>query len=166
MTAWQLICRYIPPPTSDCHPIKVAYLSVSLNVSRWMINMYIQTGIRCQLCIDSDVTEDVTFKLKWWHSISGSLVRWHLLLSFCGVRQDKKNHTHTTLTKERTIPKVKSVTFVVIYLFIYFLVSTHPCQSWSLLIGLKPNLLLAFIVTQLKSLKTSQLLVNRAASCT
>lgn len=79
--SWFAVTFPPPPHTSDCHPIKVAYLSVSLNVSRWMINMYIQTGIRCQLCIDSDVTEDVTFKLKWWHSISGSLVRWHLLLS-------------------------------------------------------------------------------------
>lgn len=63
--------------TSDCHPIKAEYLSVSLSVSRWMINMYIQ----CQLCIDRDVTENVTFKLKWWHSVSNCLVRWHVLLS-------------------------------------------------------------------------------------
>lgn len=121
-----------PPPTSDCHPIKVAYLSLSLNVSRWMINMYIQTGIRCQLCIVRDVTEDVTFKLKWWHSISGRLVLMtSSIICFCGVREGKKK-THNNNDERRNYPKGQIGNFCcfsLIYLYIYFLVGTHPCQS-------------------------------------
>lgn len=116
-------------PTFNCHPIKVTYLSVALSISRWMINMYIKTGIQCQLRIDRDVSKNVTFKLKWWHSISNCLVPWHVVLFvFRGVRLWKNNNC-----ERRNYPKGQINNFVVSLLFLVWI---STCQSLNLLIDL------------------------------
>lgn len=154
-------------PASHCQFIKVTYLSVSWSVSRWMTNMYIQTGIQCQLCIDGDVNKKVAFKLKWWHSISNRLVRWHILLPLSEV-QDKAK---TTTMNKGTIPKVKSIlcchsvflfcwhTYMSIIRPIYRLVRAERysgllLSSWKVLIHSLPSQFS-------KALKTFQWRVNK-----